>query len=173
MKRTFTVLGQSFTAALLLFVGMASAQAAVDDYTYYTITGNVLFADDPNLWDLTTGQNIEARVSIFGDATGDGTYNIDSMYLDLGATGLNTGDLGLYGGITLTLSGGAVSDFYFANNDYTFESSFTAFTDGVESTAVGEWTNIQQTAVPVPAAVWLFGSALGALGWVRRRKVTS
>ena len=24
-------------------------------------------------------------------------------------------------------------------------------------------------AVPVPAAVWLFGSALGLLGWVRRR----
>lgn len=25
--------------------------------------------------------------------------------------------------------------------------------------------------VPVPAAVWLFGSALGALGWIRRRKM--
>ena len=25
------------------------------------------------------------------------------------------------------------------------------------------------TAVPVPAAVWLFGSALGMLGWMRRR----
>jgi len=27
-------------------------------------------------------------------------------------------------------------------------------------------------AVPVPAAVWLFGSALGALGWVRRRRLS-
>jgi uncharacterized membrane protein len=26
------------------------------------------------------------------------------------------------------------------------------------------------TAVPVPAAVWMFGSALGMLGWMRRRK---
>lgn len=28
---------------------------------------------------------------------------------------------------------------------------------------------IEGTIVPVPAAVWLFGSALGLLGWVRRR----
>jgi hypothetical protein len=27
-------------------------------------------------------------------------------------------------------------------------------------------------AVPVPAAVWLFGSALGLLGWIRRRTTT-
>jgi hypothetical protein len=28
---------------------------------------------------------------------------------------------------------------------------------------------LEFTVVPVPAAVWLFGSALGLLGWVRRR----
>lgn len=26
------------------------------------------------------------------------------------------------------------------------------------------------TPIPVPAAVWLFGSALGLLGWMRRKK---
>jgi len=30
--------------------------------------------------------------------------------------------------------------------------------------------NIVVSAVPVPAAVWLFGSALAGLGWMRRRK---
>jgi len=31
------------------------------------------------------------------------------------------------------------------------------------------WTFNANTVVPVPAAVWLFGSALGMLGWARRR----
>jgi hypothetical protein len=31
-------------------------------------------------------------------------------------------------------------------------------------------TSGQISAVPVPAAVWLFGSALAGLGWMRRRK---
>jgi hypothetical protein len=30
--------------------------------------------------------------------------------------------------------------------------------------------NIVVTSVPVPAAVWLFGSGLGLLGWMRRRQ---
>jgi len=166
------VLGQTYAAVLLLAVGMGSAQAAVEDYTWYTITGDVLFADSPNLWGLTTGQQIQANVGIFGDATGDGTYSVDFLYIDLDGV---SGDVGLElsdfptSGVSLTLAGGSVFDFAFFNDPYTFESSFTQFTDGIEGTAVGEWTSIQQTAVPIPAAVWLFGSALAMLGWARRK----
>jgi hypothetical protein len=30
--------------------------------------------------------------------------------------------------------------------------------------------NLEVTAVPIPAAVWLFGSALAGLGWMRRKQ---
>lgn len=50
---------------------------------------------------------------------------------------------------------GDTLDFVMANNPY-----------GVDFNA------LITTAVPVPASVWLFGSALGLLGWVRWRKAT-
>jgi hypothetical protein len=42
-----------------------------------------------------------------------------------------------------------------------------------QSTGVAGEQSAWVAAVPVPAAVWLFGSALGFLGWIRRRRVTS
>ena len=41
----------------------------------------------------------------------------------------------------------------------------------VSGTSNGSYSGVINTVVPVPAAVWLFGSALGILGWVRRKAV--
>ena len=40
---------------------------------------------------------------------------------------------------------------------------------GPDDPSVGLRTAWSVAAVPVPAAVWLFGSALGLLGWMRRK----
>ena len=46
--------------------------------------------------------------------------------------------------------------------------------DGAASFAPFDLDNIQMNVVPIPAAVWLFGSALvGIMGWSRRRAVLS
>jgi len=50
------------------------------------------------------------------------------------------------------------SVFIVLNSDFNgFDSRFTS-------------TGTAHTTIPVPAAAWLFGSALGLLGWVRRRQ---
>ncbi|MGI9342496.1 MAG: hypothetical protein ACR2QV_06570 [Gammaproteobacteria bacterium] len=51
-------------------------------------------------------------------------------------------------------------------NDCTF--SGLARVETFAPNHVGSWT---VSPVPVPAAAWLFGSALGLLGWLRRRDV--
>ena len=34
-------------------------------------------------------------------------------------------------------------------------------------------TFVNLNSVPVPAAVWLMGSALGLLGWIRRKAIAA
>jgi hypothetical protein len=47
-------------------------------------------------------------------------------------------------------------------------TSFVFLSDGLQNSYRA--SGISTTVVPVPPAAWLFGSALGLLGWVRRRK---
>ncbi len=75
-----------------------------------------------------------------------------------------------------------------ANGSFLFAAHLVAFTDqnpdAPVGTCVGQplnannqdcnyltsaWFATPAAPIPVPAAVWLFGSALGLLGWVRRR----
>jgi hypothetical protein len=55
---------------------------------------------------------------------------------------------------------------------FNFDGSWSNLTGiDVYTGATGfQLDNIVVTAVPVPAAVWLFGSALAGLGWMRRKQ---
>jgi len=51
----------------------------------------------------------------------------------------------------------------------TYDISIQVHTNDI---TIGSAGHIRATAVPIPAAAWLFGSALAGLGWVKRRCAT-
>ena len=60
---------------------------------------------------------------------------------------------------------------------YEFDPAWSNLDQVVFGTASGSLffhgvDNITVSAVPVPAAAWLFGSALAGLGWIRRKQVS-
>ena len=78
--------------------------------------------------------------------------------------GFNTTNLWCAPEIDATAPGGCTN----AESIYlAFDSMFDGNLDGVFNTR-----GFAVTTIPVPPAVWLFGSALGLLGWVRRRKTS-
>lgn len=98
-----------------------------------------------------------------GNLTGGAAFTtgaaqpIFSRYLPEGSVNFvrNSGD----GSITVTL----------ANLTYSSCTAANPLTCGSSSSDIfGVWT-LTSSTVPVPAAVWLFGSALGLLGWLRRK----
>jgi hypothetical protein len=177
--------------ALALFSATPAAQAALVTYNY-TITGYVLVGDelDPNVYNLTgnfglPNESITATGTFTADlgtsgnesgqvffATGSG----NTMTIDLNGTFLYATDDSGYGtgiGPSLTFSSGSLFDFDFQKPaSPAFNSSFLSFDDF--DLMYGEWTSLNltvvPTVVPVPAAVWLFGSGLlGLVGIARAR----
>ncbi|MDB4308248.1 VPLPA-CTERM sorting domain-containing protein [Gammaproteobacteria bacterium] len=102
-----------------------------------------------------------------------GAFAINSMDLLLQSLGspLSSGSTGIYG----TLAGGGAADLSVAigTGDWLNLQHVTFEASGDNSGQSGftgvEIDNVNVSAVPVPAAVWLFGSALAGLGWLRRK----
>ena len=117
-----------------------------------------------------------ANVSIRMNREDDGAFAIHS--LDLLLAGCASGGVSCNGSesISGTLAGGGAADLSGAvgTGDWlnlvsvTFAATGDGF--GYGSGTIAQIDNVNVSAVPVPAAVWLFGSALAGLGWMRRKQ---
>lgn len=118
-------------------------------------SGDLSFAPFVTLAAMTDFQfNPLSPVGVAVWSVGGFTFNMDSV-------AINTQN-----GTNLSLSGtGTVSGNGFDPTTGTYE--FTA--QGTEDTAFS-WSSSSLAAVPVPAAVWLFGSGLLGLAGIARRK---
>ena len=190
-----TITGLSLVLALL--GAMPVAQAAT---YHYTIEGTVLGGDEtyPNVYNLTAGETISATGSFTADlgtlgsetgtvsfATGSGntmTIDLNGTLLfasndDGYASGLGpylTFDSGANPLVSVPANGGTtyLTDFDFQKTSSpAFDSSFSQFDDF--GGLYGEWTSVSLTAVPVPAAAWLFASGLLGLAGIAKRKQKS
>jgi hypothetical protein len=101
--------------------------------------------------------------------TGHGTVDADNDYeihfgSFAGLSGINK-----LGDLSVNLSSGGIGTINMAIN--TVYGNFYSTGNQLQSVALsGAQINVL-SAVPVPAAVWLFGSALGLMGVVRRRSI--
>jgi len=129
------------------------------------------YSDGVNVYDAGNAYN---SLDIEVDASGAITYwNISSRYFEYdhvnpygpweGAVGDSVASLYITSrdglsdrGITRVCSA--------SENGTCTESYGPGGSGGVSKPEIGVWT----IAVPIPAAVWLFGSALAGLGWTRR-----
>lgn len=167
-----------------------SAQSTHAALIQYTITGDVLEGSGgANAFGLMTGDTITAT-GIFDDSVltaGSGTIDFslgtgNTMTITAGTQTLfasNDIDYGTGGGPTIELLSNMLVEVDYESNlgvnaataDFSSFLGATNSFDDLAFTMFGDWrSDIELVVVPVPAAVWLFGSGLLGLAGVARRK---
>ncbi|MEQ1801401.1 MAG: VPLPA-CTERM sorting domain-containing protein [Gammaproteobacteria bacterium] len=178
----------SLSSAVLSFIGAAGGAANVTfgiiagnstTRNYLTSSASFTFADDvqvansaKSLWASSLNGFIQNLNQ--GDATAGSTNLTYGPYL-AGSGSPNYLD-GLHdnwqsGDFAFSNLGSALDPLLLYTTTFSTSNiglvSFTSFKDGLYAKL--DFNNNQLQIIPVPAAVWLFGSAMGLLGVIRRR----
>ncbi|MCP3908415.1 MAG: VPLPA-CTERM sorting domain-containing protein [Gammaproteobacteria bacterium] len=180
----------------LLFVASTSVHAVTVDFESDISNVDIQgfsskgfdFVGNANFWDLYVdgGGNTTAETADPGcggcvgvgwmvTASNGNAFSLESVDLGFFA---NFG-LGGQAAISGALSGGGTVSRLVTDSSWHTESAFGAqwsdltsvgiyITSGVPQTLTID--NFSASIVPIPAAVWLFGSALAGLGWLRRKQ---
>jgi len=180
----------------LLFLASASVHAVTVDFESDISNVDIVgfsskgfdFIGNANFWDLSVdgGGNTTAETTdpgcggcvgvgwsiIASDGSAFSLESVDLAFLTLfGSDGEAT--------ISGTLSGGGTVSRLVTDRTWHTESAFGAQWSDLSSVGIYISSAVPQsmvidnfsaTVVPIPAAVWLFGSALAGLGWMRRRQ---
>jgi hypothetical protein len=106
-----------------------------------------------------------------GVVTGDIGLSVDSLDATSGSWSVNSGALDLFARVVLVLKAGSTFVAYLYEPGSNAGSSGTWDTVALDNKDLSHFA-IYASPVPVPAAVWLFGTALiGFIGMSRRTKV--
>ncbi len=150
---TSTVLSGSYDAS-------GNINGGVDGGTGYDADGFSCWSNPNN--------GLPPNGGFFPDFCGNGTGTNGSAPIGGGQTKFNRELPAGLVGFTDNMDGTITIDLW--DSTYTDCANDGGCTPGANSSDVfAQWRVNAIQVVPVPAAIWLFGSALGLLGWLRRK----
>lgn len=168
----------------ILLLGGAPVNAATVTLDFEEFEFDFVSSFESQGYRLTSfGQPLVTGVEVAGSGlwigTGDGPYSIrsvaDETFSLVSWDLLHTASGPLDVAVTGNLSGGGTIATTFTATEtpatYFFSADWQALVS-VEFSSGGlvALDNVSISVVPIPAAVWLFGSGLAGLGWMRRRQ---
>lgn len=174
----------TFLTTLLFMITASSSWATTVNFTlsghvtnFYGGTDFGLNVNDPVTATGSFDDSLIGGDIVNGSGTLDFTTDITDLLISVGSQVFTSGDdngsgsLAIDNGTVLDGLGSAGFDYAGTNSGGNLLTSFTG-TDSFlgNSELYGIWDTFELTAVPAPAAVWLFGSGVLALVGVARRK---
>jgi hypothetical protein len=156
------------TLAPLNAIAVSATKYGIDKFRFNTTLATppiTAFTNLPSGW---TGGAAPPPIS--GDGFGDFELAVDGGRLTTLTFSLDAAGDSIFDYAELSTGGGKEGHVFFTAHVGGFTEQTCEGTSGPGGTCKSAYFG-GTTMVPIPAAVWLFGSALGLPGWIKRREV--